>query len=179
MRRRFARRSFTKKGPSLKHWTAATGSNVLGAGLLAENTFLVKLDYASAAAPTLSPSGVTMLRCVGNVVINPSVNTGRFIVAMGIVHIDDDEVPAAGGAFDPSLIAQLATERWLWLKVWSAKVFVTTDNMGPSNHFDFDIKQKVRLRDSGISLIVMNLAGSPGNVEYAFMSRTLIIGDTN
>jgi len=181
LRNRFTRRMFRFPRGQRKplHWTGTTSSLTLGANTLSEQPLLVTDDYSDSIE--MSPSGITHVRTVGNVCIAPDATSGLYFITLGIAHVDEDDTPTSGGLQDPSQATQLVAERWLWLKVWTIRVHGTGAGSGEGNfhNFDIDIRQKVKLRDSGISLIVKNAVTSAGAVTIAYMSRTLVSGDTN
>lgn len=179
MRRRFGRRPGRGRDPRPIHWAGTTGTTNVAGNSITEEPLIVRLDYSSLGTTArVSPSGVTCKRLVGNVAMcTNGLSVGTVTAFMGIAHIDEDETVTLGGNFDPSLNAQLTQERWLWNRValWQVMTAVG-ENKGMS--FDIDIKQKVRLRDSGISLIIMTGVASPGiSLRYSF--RCLLVGDTN
>jgi len=178
MARRMFNRRAPRGAPRPRHWTAATASGGIGVGAISEEVLLSRNDYNSTGGADVSPSGVTMARCVGEFVIVPGASAGIYVVNFGICHIEDDETVVAGGAYDPSNNTQLITERWLWLGTCRWRCDTAVGYPEPQR-WPFDIKQKVRLRDSGLSLVIINSAGSAATITMAYVSRTLLIGDTN
>lgn len=175
----FRRRVVARRPRAPVHWTGTTEpGNSLVAGTLDEFPIVVSTDYSSNA--NVSPSGVTCIRVVGDWGIRqgqPST-VGTYVVDYGIAHIDDDEVAAAGGDFDPSIFTQLNRQRWLWVGHYCWSVMSAVGQL-VLPQFHFDIKQKVRLRDSGISLFIKTALTNPGSCTGSMIGRALLRGDTN
>jgi len=181
LRNRFTRGMFRfRRGPRKPlHWTGTTSTVLVAANTLTEQPLLVTGDYSDSTQ--MSPRGVTMVRCVGNICMAPDATSGLYHAQFGIAHVDEDDTPLSGGLLDPSQATQLVAERWLWLKTIVIRVHGTGAGSGEGNfhNFEFDIRQRCRLDDSGISLIVKNPTASAGSWQISYMARTLVSGDTN
>lgn len=191
-RRRFSRFRGGRQKPRLMKWnaTAVQGANVTYA-ILQEIPLVIAADYAPST--TMSPSGVTVVRTVGmalwypteadaDAVASPYNTEGtRVIATAGIAHVDTDEGIASG--FSPGSSQNLIDERWLWLDTSGFEVMEAVAGAGagyqvkPMYKFTWDIRQRVKLRDSGLSLfwILQNLSG-PGGITYniSVTNRTLL-----
>jgi len=194
MRRRFGGGNRFRKHRKPVKWNAVSvqGANNTEA-IIQELPIVVAGDYE--AVSTLSPSGVSVVRCVGEVLIYPTnadasnalspfIAQGyRAIFTVGIAHSDTDE---GVSGFSPGSASDLINERWLWRD--SKGVMVPVSNVAAGSgvelvemlKFNFDIRQRVKLRDSGISLywIFALLTGTAGKTWNASLTaRTLLQGE--
>jgi len=177
---RFNRQRIVRPRPKY-HWVRSTISSPqsLGVGLLSEDPILVRNDYRGNVGT--SPSGVTAVRMVGSLRIGTTTpSAGAYFGHWGVAHVEEDEVPTAGASYDPSLNVQLTDERWLKTGVFMMRASgAALDYFQYSVELNFDIKQRVKLRDSGISIIIKSGAGVPGAIQYLYSCSVLIVGDTN
>lgn len=188
--RRF-RRPFNRMRKPTKWSAVAVQGAAVATATLQELPIVVAGDYAPNTA--LSPSGCTLVRCVGTALIYPTANAttdafnadaGRWIITAGIAHIDTDE--GTGSGFSPGSQSNLIDERWLAYYSNGSMTVATSGAGGGTEHvpmwkWDFDIKQKVRLRDSGISMlwIWQNLSGGLGTLQFqcSLTCRSLLRGE--
>jgi len=176
--RRMRKRFFGRRaGPSGYHWVGTYDADVsIAAGVLTERIVLASGDFSENTA--VSRQGVTVCRCVGFILCRQTTppTVGVMQANFGLAMVDEDETPTAGAAFDPTVSVQLTDERWLWQ---SALVWQFATAVGAVAHriVHFDVKQRVRLRDSGISMIVKNKASSVDNFNFDISCRVLLKGD--
>lgn len=183
--RRFARRPKVKRPTK---WTSVVIDTLSTTGndtVPAEASIVVAADYGSNTA--LSPSGVSCIRVVGT--IQPiytmgsaftAASTRIWSAAWGIAHIDSDE---ASTGFDPHTAQNLIDERWLLTGMIGTSVRTETVEgivqlYAPP--IPVDIRQRVRLRDSGISIFVSQTgvaSSAAAQISWECTFRALLQGD--
>jgi len=187
-RRMFNRRFRRPVARAKQHWAAVSAqSDPFISGIVEEVPMIVTADYASNTA--LSPNGVTHVRTVGEVLWYPTTlndTTGspwKIICTAGIAVVDTDEDTSSG--FSPGSQQALIDERWLWVDSvgYQQIVFNATGiAMMPMMKMTFDIRTKVRLRDSGLSMfgVMQKLEGDNDpnpTVNFSVRARTLLRGE--
>lgn len=164
-----------------RHWVGVANATTVAPGNIDEQPLVVSTDFANNT--DLSPGKVTLARIVGSFVIRPAAPvSGQYRWTAGIVLIDDDETPVFGGEFDPTQTLSLTRDRWIWgpyvqvVNYGSTAPTVANDIYMP---VVLNVKQKVVLKDQGISLVWTCETNSPSSMVILTRTRCLLLGDTN
>lgn len=175
--RRF-RRPFARRPRRPTKWAASQDiiTNQAG-GTLVELVLLTEGDYSENT--NLSPSGVTMVRMVGGLHLhrNTVAASTTFSVRAAIIAGDSDENGAFGGNFDPDVVATLIDERVLWIDEKEDQLVLAA----PTNawvdgwNVKFDIRQKVKLHNTTVSMF-LNIRTGSTSVSGNVWTRSLVMG---
>lgn len=176
-------RRFTRGGRNFQWCSVFFGPETIAPDELDEIPLLVVPDYAGNT--NVSPSGVTLHRTILNIAINcgSAQQSGGSWCFGGIGVVDADETVT----WDPTG-ADLTDERWIWTGVTShcmvtlgSPVQTTASQSGnlmAIPPWSLDIRQKVRLRDTGLSLYLKSPISSVNNTNFFGTGRFLISGST-
>lgn len=174
MRSNFRRgRRFTRGRRNYQWSSVIIGPTAITADEIDEFPMLVTTDYNANSG--LSPSGVTLIRTVGTIVLNLGTApvAGAAWIFMGIGQIDSDETVS----WDPSG-QDLTDERWIWTGLRGLAVGNGSSGVYDAPRFELDIRQRVRLRDDAISLFVHANIASVNTITLMASFRMLLTGST-
>jgi len=186
-RRFFGRRRFLNRPRVQRHWTARQFNSALAENLLPDLNSMIVVDVPDYQGNTvMSPSGVTMVRCIINAsfYVFPSGTFGgdRAFVSFryGLCIVDKDQTTEP----DPGSSPDLIDERWLHVGervlAWGVTGAGSGSEGWPVVHVQLDIRQRARLRDQNLIFAVnsTNVLTPTGNygVGYRVHTRTLLAG---
>lgn len=177
MARRFMRRRpfIARPGKPNFHWVRDIVSiGVTNANVTATTVLLSPTDYRDNLA--VSPTGITLVRTIVSLSINPAGNpaaAGSLRVSFGVSIADQDV--AAYSIDQPSL----TDERWLGFSQynWRWQGAASANSVVDGHNWLLDTKQKVKLQDDSVRLLLFNDAGSATSVQGQVIYSLLLRGD--
>lgn len=172
--RRF-RRPFVRRPRMRTKWTAQVDSAfVVNASSTRTTTIVSPADYGSNT--NMSPSGVTLVRFIAKMFFhfNGSGAGLESLFTLGIMVRDVDDTVT----HQPDLVQDLIDERYLWTDVGMFQNANTANvTQLPGLHYEADIRQKVKLRDMAVDVVITNSTSSTTGLRGHCVYRALLAGD--
>ena len=160
MPRKFqSRRTFGRKRRT--EWQDAGGVGIVTVPAPVGNVLALQL-----AGPDERGNGKTLLRIVGNVVLNASVTTGEYAATAGIIVVTE-EARAAGAFPEP----RSDEADWLYMRQFYSRR-VLNEPATPSD-WQLDIHAKRKWGDDKVVELLFESAGNPSTIGVSLNLRLL------